>query len=257
MKYVLKAWLILFVFVAMVVSITACNIELKEMDGNEYFTSTEKERSVELVTEYFTQTLKDPNFVVTCINKDGEMQYTQKVKGTDSYTLYNNGLQVYAFKKDGYFYTAYISQQTDGEGVAREQHSYYCSDSTKKGYYSGSEFGTMEELYNSYYCAFMNDSTGAGVVKGLLEEDATFNCTTHLERISGFATSTLNFTYTSANTTVSITASAEENIVQNVRVSISDVNAEYNSDLSWTFAYGNASVSLPDVDAWDKEPNDQ
>ena len=60
MKKVITTWaIVLIVCMASAVFFTACNIELKPMDGNEYYTSTEKERSVELVNEFFEETLKN------------------------------------------------------------------------------------------------------------------------------------------------------------------------------------------------------
>ena len=96
----------------------------------------------------------------------------------------------------------------------------------------------------------MNNSIGAGVVDDLLEEGATFYCNTTVEWISGFATSSLDFTYTSEKYTVTISAVAEDNKVKSVRIVINDEGE--SSDLTWTIEYGNASFTLPDVDDWDK-----
>lgn len=250
MKKKIATWVIVpIVCIMSVVALTSCNIELKDMDGTEYFDTTEKEFSKELINEFFEEILKDPDFVVTCANKDGEQQYTETVKGTDAYTLGSDGSEAYAFKKDKFFYVATISRNTNGE-VKR---SYYCSDNTKSGYYESAEADAMETMYKNNHCSFMNDSTGVGIVNNLSEEGATFNCRKNVERISGFATSSLDFTYASADRTVTITASAEEERVKTLRIIIiDDAEGGHGSDLTWTFTYGGASVTIPDVDAWDK-----
>ena len=253
MKKLLASWaIVVIVCIASAATLAACNIELKEMDGNEYYASSEKERSVELVDLFFEETLKRTNFVVTCANKDGELQYTETVKGSDSFTLYKDGAQIYAFKKGGFFYTAFITQKTLDTNVVEERY-YYCSDSAKKGYYADNELGTMKEMYKKNHCIFMNSTDGVGIVNDLADEDATYNCMTSLERISGYATSSLDFTYTSANNAVTISASAEENVVKNLHIIIKDAEGKTLSDLIWTFAYGGAHITLPDVDAWDEE----
>ena len=250
-KVLVSGLIVLIVCIVSALSFGACGkIELTEMDGTEYYTSIEKGRSVELVDQYFEDILKDPDFVITCKNKEGEVQYTETVKGSDSYTFYPDGSQVYAFKKGGYFYAAFISKQADGQEPDR---AYYCSDSTKKGYFAGDASGTMEEMYKKNYCKFMNDESGTAIVDQLPEEGGEFHCTTRVERISGIATSTLEFTYESANRTVCLSASADEKKVEALHVEINDTSeGGRSSDLTWTFVYGGATVTLPDVDAWDK-----
>jgi len=238
-KFFATLVIVLIVCMASAIALTACKIELKDMDGEEYYTATEKERSVELVNEYFEEILKNPDFVVTCKDQEGNLQYTEKVKGTDSYILFKDGSEIYVFKKGNVSYVTMI-QQT-GDKV------YYCSDSSKKSYNAAAE-----EMYKSYHCSFMNAVSGMGVVKGLSEEKSEFFCSMNVERISGFATSTLDFTYTADKINVTITADAEEKNVQTARVVITDAAGGQSSDLTWSFAYSGATFTLPDVDSWDK-----
>ena len=187
------------VLIASVVSVfafTACNIKLTSMDGTAYYSGTEKARSVELVDEFFAETLNDPDLVVTCKDKDGVVQYTETVKGTSSCTLYQDGSKTYAFKKGDNFYVAEITPSENGE---RETCTYRCSDSTKRGYYAGAQGETMEELYKSNYCRFMSKNDGAGIVKDLSEEDGTFRCMNKVETLSGFSSASLEFTYNWSN----------------------------------------------------------
>lgn len=241
--------IVLIVCVMGVMAFTSCNIKLSDMDGTENYDSTEKARSVELVNDLFEEMLNDPDFVVTCTNKDNELQYTETVKGADCYTLDKDGAETYAFKKGKVFYVATISKNANGE----EQRAYYCSDSTKSSYYAGNEADAMEKMYKDNYCSFMNDLIGAGVVNDLSEEGATFHCIKHVERESGYATSSLDFTYVSEGCTVTITASAEEDLVKTLCVVITDATENgRSSDLTWTFTYGSASVTLPDLGNWNK-----
>ena len=238
--------IVLFVCVVSALIFSAC--QLSKMDGTEYFDYTTKEYSVEKIDDFFEETLKDPDFVVTCKNKDGEVQYTETVKGSDSLTVDKNGSKTYAFKKGEYFYLAFVTRQADNEGT-REAHSYYCSDSTKRGYFEDSESGTMEDIYKNYHCSFMRRGDGVGIVKDLAEEEgASFHCRGRIDTVSGSSTGMLEFGYTNADDTVTITASSEEDKVKTLRVVTSD-----GSDLTWTFVYGNATVELPDTDAWDGE----
>ncbi len=250
MKKKIVTWVIMPIVCLLSAAVfISCNIELKDMDGTEYYDTTEKEFCKEYIDEFFEEMLKNPDFVVTCANKDGEQQYTETVKGTDAYTLGSDGSEAYAFKKGKFFYVATISRNSNGE----EQRVYYCSDSTKTGYYEGAEADAMETMYKNNHCSFMNDTVGVGIVKGLSEEGATFNCKKNIERVNGFATSSLDFTYASADRMVTITASAEEERVKTLRIIIiDDAEGGHGSDLTWTFTYGGASVTIPDVDAWDK-----
>ena len=242
-KFLMTVAIVLFVCVASVFFLTACKIELQGMDGDEYFSSQEKDRSLELVNAFFEETLKDPDFVVTCKNKDGEVEYTETVKGTDSYTLDKDGTETYAFKKGEYFYWALVRPG---------QRDYYCSDSTKKGYYEGAVTGTMEDLYNYEHFPFMYGDHGIAILEGLPEEKATFDCSIHNQRISGFETGTMTLTYTSAEATISLTATSEESKVKSLRIAINAENSD-SSEYAWTFVYGGASVTLPDTDGWDRD----
>ena len=242
-KFLMTVAIVLFVCVASVFFLTACKINLEGMDGDEYFAAQEKSSSLELVNAFFEETLKDPDFVVTCKNKDGEVEYTETVKGTDSYTLDKDGTETYAFKKGEYFYWALVRPG---------QRDYYCSDSTKNGYRADSASFTMEDAYKSSYFPFMYGDHGVAILKGLPEENATFDCSIHNERISGFETGTLTLTYTSAEGTLNLTATSEESKVKSLCIAINAENSD-SSEYTWTFVYGGASVTVPDTDAWDRD----
>ena len=238
--------IVLLVCVASVFALSACDFELgHNMDGTDYGSSFEKDWSLELKSEFFEETLENPDFVVTCRNQSGEVRYTETVKGTSSYTLNKDGSEVYAFKKGSHFYVATVSPQ--GE------RSYSCSDSSKKGYYADSENGTMEDLYKRNYCSFMNKENGISAADDVPEKDENFRCFSTIEWRENVSSGSLEFTCTAEDRTFAITASRDRDVVQTLCVVITGADGETVSDLTWTFAHGGASVTLPDTDAWDRE----
>ena len=240
---------ILLVCVVSVFALSACKITLGEMDGDEYFSGTDKARCVELMNVFFEETLKAPDFVVTCKDKDGVVQYTETVKGTSSYTLLKNGSEEYAFKKGEHFYVAKIRYSQNSANETVENHHYYCSDSTKPGYCADAE-----DRYNLCFCLFMNKELGAGLIKELPEEDATFDGMHHIEWVSNYPTATFDFTYTTDQGTVTLTAASDGDKVTSVHLVIdAAAGDDSDTDLTWTFVHGGASVTPPDTDAWDRE----
>ena len=252
-KYITVLVAILLVCVISV-GFTACNVTLEEMDGDASYVGTDKDRSVELVDDFFEETLKNPDFVVTCKDKNGVVQYTETVNGTSSYTLFKNGFKDYAFKKGDHFYVAKIRFSQNEANETVETHYYYCSDSTKPGYCADTQGSTMEDMYNSCFCLFMDKELGAGLIKELPEEGATFHCRHHINTINNYQTASLEFTYTTDQGTVTLTASSEGDKVTSMHL-VTDAAAgdDSDSDLTWTFVYGAAAITLPDTDAWDRE----
>ena len=246
--------MVLLVCLVSVFALTACNLKFEEMDGSEYYDVTDKTGSVEQINDFFEETLNDPDFVVTCKDKDGAVQYTETVKGTSSYTVFKDGSKTYAFRKGDHYYVAQINPAKNAAQEPVETHTYYCSDSTKPGYYAATQGNTMEDMYKSNFCRFMSKYAGVDIVKELSEEDATFHCKTHIERISNYPTGSLEFTYTTDKGSLALTASSEGDKVNSLRLVISETDESgHAGDLTWTFVHGNAAITLPDTDAWDRE----
>ena len=112
----------------------------------------------------------------------------------------------------------------------------------------------MEDMYNSSFCLFMDKELGAGLIKELPEEGATFHCMHHINTLSNYHTATLDFTYTTEQGTVTLTASSDGDKVTSMHLVIDAVAGDdSDSDLTWTFVYGSATITLPDTDAWDRE----
>jgi len=241
---------ILLVCMVSIFALTACKITLGEMDGDEYFSGTDKARCVELMNDFFEETLKDPDFVVTCTNKDGVVQYTETVKGTSAYTLFKNGSKEYAFKKGGHFYVAMIHYSQNSANETVEDHHYYCSDSTKPGYCADTAGCTMEDRYNAYFYQFMDKN--AELIKKLPEEGATFHGMHHVNWVSNYPTATYEFTYATDQRTVRLTASSEGGKVSSIHLIDAVTGDDSDIDLTWTFVHWIASVTPPDTDAWDR-----
>ena len=254
MKKIITVLVGVLLVCVMSVQLAACNVTLEEMDGDAYFAGTDKQRCVELVDDFFAETLKNPDFVVTCKDKDGVAQYTETVNGTSSYTLFEDGSEDYAFKKGEHFYVAKVRSSLNAANESVETHYYYCSDSTKPGYLRDAQGSTMEDMYNSCFCLFMDKELGAGLIKELPEEGATFHCMHHINTLNNYHTATLDFTYTTEQGTVTLTASSDGDKVTSMHLVIDAVAGDdSDSDLTWTFVYGSATITLPDTDAWDRE----
>ena len=82
MKKRITTLFVVLLVCASVFALTACKVKFETMDGSEFFSADNKARSVELVSEFFEETLKDPDFVVMCKDKDGAVRYTETVKAT-------------------------------------------------------------------------------------------------------------------------------------------------------------------------------
>jgi len=222
-------------------------------DYTEEYSSDDKDGCVDLINNFFEETLKNPDFVVTNKTADGEVQFTETVKGTSSH-ISSEGFDIYAFKKGEFFYVAGIESSENDEGETEEYRYYWCSDSSKLGYYEDDEYGTMEDIYKSDYCHFMSKYNGVGIVSILPEEDSTFHCVSRGEKKDGKTTGSLEFEFTAESGSLKITADSKENLVQTIHIVINDnTHTTGSRDMTWTFAYGGASVEVPDTDAWDRE----
>ena len=259
-KTMMTMAIVFLVCVASIFALAACNFD--NLNYTEDYDSSDKEGSVELVNNFFAETLKDPDFVVTCKNKDGEVQFTENVKGTSSYSLSNDGSKLYAYKVGDFFYVANESQQVNDEGETETYHNYFCSDNTKQGFFHEYESTingekktvTMKDIYDGYYCQFKSALYGGiGILEYLTEKDGTFDCKSHAERTDGVTTGSLTLTYTTTSGTITIMITSENNLVKSYRVVTTGSNPTDNTEYTMTFEYGNASVTPPDTDKWDLE----
>lgn len=237
-------------------ALASCSLAevIENGDYTEEYSYDDKDGCVELINSFFEETLKAPDFVVTNKNGDGKVVSTENVKGTSSHLEYGDNYDLYAFKKGEFYYVVVVTMEENDEGELEEHDYYYCSDSSKLGYYEDSESGTMEEIYNGDYCYFMSKYNGVGIASVLPEEDSTFHCVSKGEKKNGVTTGSLEFVYTTTGGTLKITADSKENLVQSFRITTSDTtDPDASRELTWTFVYGGASVTPPDTDEWDRE----
>ena len=257
MKKALKTLsIVLLICMASVFVLASCGLQeaLENADYTEEYTADNRDGCAELINSFFEETMKDPDFVVTNKTDGDTVQYTETVKGTSSHTVYSDGAERFAYKKGEFFYIAAIDREEDDYGDFEETRYYYCSDSSKEGYLADDEYSTMEDMYKGNYCSFLGKYGGVGLVDSLPEEGNTFSCVSRGERKDGVTTGSLEFVFATESGTLKITADSKDNLVQTLRIVVADKSGlNASRDLTWTFAYGGASVTIPDTDAWDRE----
>ena len=91
--------LALFLCAVSVFLLSACRFDqiLENADYVEDSEAVNQKDSVELINAFFEETLKDPDFVVTCKNKDGEVQfviYPSYIDETDAQSNEIGGIMV-------------------------------------------------------------------------------------------------------------------------------------------------------------------
>ncbi len=238
-NYLTKGLSLIFTLV-LVLSLSACKWNMSE-DAN----ATGKEGSIALLNEFFATTLEDPNFVVT-YKSDDVAQYTENVLGKNSFVHNKNDDLTYAYIKDGFYYYVYTYKDiVDGEIVNGR---YYLTSDESKQYYS--EYA--EDYYNNQYCQFLSNIR---LMEMLKEEDGvTFSCDYHKEKEDEQSTSTVEFKYISEGGTITISATAKNDLVKTASMIVVDnTDPNGNRNLSLSFVYGNATIILPDTDAWAEE----
>ena len=243
-KTLMTMAIVLLVCVASVFALTACNFEI-ESEGNWDISADTKADSIEVLTGFFEDTLKDPNVVVT-YKVGNEVYFTENVKGTDSYYVTKDGSKVYAYKKGDFYYQA-VDGQTEVDDAIVINRYYYTTDSANVAHYDKD----TKTYYDNNYCFFMSDIKAMNLIP---EEGGTFTASNKGEEKNDESSATLNFDYSSNDGTLKITATAENGLVKSVSiVTTNPAHPEYNRNITMTFAYGSAVVTLPDTDAWDRE----
>jgi len=202
----------------------------KTKDSTETVSADTKDESMKMLLGYFDKLFENPDVVITH-ESEGEIFYTQHIKGTDSYIEYNWGTKTYAFKQDD----AYIyATETDDARIM------FTTDESKS-YYSD----TAKDFYDMTYEYFFINFSGLSYL------DGTFSSTLVSETKDGKQTSKLTFKLVYEEGTLDITAEAADGLVSVVNYKFeSSESSENNQDLTWKFAYGVANVSYPDIDAW-------
>ena len=246
-----RIWFVLSVVLLLcavsVFAFAACDdLKTEKVNLKDDNSASSVEGSVALIDAFFAETLKDPDFVVTCTDAEGDVQFVETVKGTDSYTLSQSGAKTYAYVKEGVYYWVAISPDVAEDGSKTDRRDYYCSDETKDYY-----LASIKSAYDNSYCQFFGCFKLFNVFP---EENATIGCKIAPKTEEGVATSTLTLDYAAPGITFKVTALSKENAVQSVHIELTnDRDSSLDRDLTLTFVYGSASIDLPDVDAWERE----
>lgn len=204
----------------MVFSLTACTITVGgENESTFELTADGKEDSLQLLTEFFADTYASDNLVVT--TKSGDtVTSTESIVGDSGCVVFAaSGVTAYSFKQDG----AFIGASDEGES---------------KTYRKGE--GAYSAYYRFYYATIR--------LLDAADESGTFSCVTKTEEKetadSKTSTAELTFEMTGESGTVKITATAKDGLVQSATITTD------GGTVTQTYAYGSASVTLPDLTDW-------
>lgn len=227
----------LLVFLASAVALTACNIQT---ESSWDMTADDKEGSVEIITAFFEDTLKQSDMVIT-IKNESEVQVTENVKGTSSCYVLKDGTKTTSYIKDEYYYFVIESEETN---------TYFTTDLTKRGYDANAKsYYDMNRFY------FMSN---VKIVEMLSDNSGTFACASHGEEKDGETSSTLTCDFSSENGSFKITATAKDGLVQTFNIiKNSLIETEPSANITGIIVYSGASVTLPDTDAWDREQEEE
>ncbi|MBO4429693.1 MAG: hypothetical protein J5832_07030 [Clostridia bacterium] len=243
MKRTAALLLALVICFGSVFALASCDFNI-ESESNWDVEADTKADSVELVNGFFEETLKDPNLVVT-YKSGNDVLYTENVKGTDGYYVSKDGTKVYSFKKGDFYYQA-VDGKTEVDDVVVVNRYYYTTDSSSAHYDEDAK-----TYYDNNYCFFMGDIRFLSLIP---EDGGTFTASNKGEEKNGESSAALTFDYSNGESSMKITAKAENNLVKSVSiVTHYTVNPQVDRNITMTFTYGNASVEYPDTDAWDRE----
>ncbi|MBP5193541.1 MAG: hypothetical protein J6126_02285 [Clostridia bacterium] len=217
----------LFVIAVLVCALSVFALSAYTFGGNGEVKAEGKADSIELLYDFLDVFDEDADLVVTYKSGD-EVQFVASVKGTTANVIAKDGTILYAFIKDGEYYYALES----------EDYRYYEAD---------------KELYDAYYRYFLNE---IAVIDLLPEDGGTFTCSTATKEkeTDGVteSTATLKFKFDSEYGEIEINASEVNGKLQEIVLEIKDKSEPENDrNFTYTFEYGNAEVTVPDVDAWE------
>ena len=218
----------LVVCIATVFSLASCTIE---GEGTTTINADNKKDSLELLNSFFDTTIENGNFKVTT-KADGRVISVESIDGEKTHTDFKTtGAQTYAFKQ--------------GE-------TYYMATATEDGGY----YMTGKEYYDQYHYNFKNSFAMLDMIPEEGEDAGTFTCVSEIkskDKISESeaqtdSTATLTFEVTGEGGSITIVATAENDLVKTVTVTRKEQETEFVSEM--TFEYGNVSVTVPDITEW-------
>ena len=216
------------VCVISILALSACDITLS---GTETWDNSadDREGTVALFEEFFEDTFKNSNQVVTAKSADEEI-FVETIDGASDYLVYTNGVKTYAFVDGNDYYYAMCSEDSN---------TYW-----------------VDETYYGYgYCVFRNY---LGIFEALPDdEDLTYSCNVKGEGTLGendknTSTSTLTMEIKNGEAgSITITANAKNNLVESCTYTHTEEGE--TQIITFDFAYGSASVTIPDITDWEKQ----
>lgn len=218
---------------ATAVSFSACGLfdGPIESEGTVEASADGKEDCTQLLNDFFAETLKQTNMVVTT-KGNGEVQTTESIDGEKGKVeMAATGATVYTFLDGGEYYYGFLS------------------DDGSKYLQSG------KELYDQYHPYFM--STFA-IFDMIPADEATFAANyviNEKETIDGenstySSTGEMNFEITAEGGKLTVTAEAKDGLVQKYTV-VNDTKGEETRTSESTFVYGTASFTVPEKSAFE------
>ena len=218
-----KTAILILALLLCVATFASCGIlDNIEITGTSEIKADSKEDSLSLLNSYFEDSLKDANVVVTA-KGNGEVIYVESLLGNKSFLDYQStGTKMYCF--------------VDGEKYI------VATESEESGFYT-----TDKETYDNNHPYFMSNIK---ILEMVPEEDATFTCTVKTEEKNKESSSTLTFEVAANGASIKITATAKNGMVQTVTFTNADATSGTPRTTELAFAYGSASVTLPDISEW-------
>ena len=217
-----KTLLAISLALVMIFSFCACSFELGGEETWEY-TADDKEGTVQLFNDFFEETFKNTNQIVTA-KSNGQDYFVETIDGTSDYAVYSTtGAETWSFIKDGEYIYAMTGEDSSYYMVSEEYYGY--------GYFT---YKRSIDLFDM-----------------LPEEGLTYSCESKGSAKDGNSTSTLTFEIKSDEGSITINASAKDGLVETVNISSTQEGTTVNTTM--TIVYGSASVTVPDISGWSKE----
>ena len=184
-----------------------------------------KDGCIEVINEFLAESLQDINLVAE-YKSSGEVQYREHVVGTTGNVFYANNSVDYTFIKDGKYYYAH-------------------EDEDNRYFVTGEE---GKEYYDSSYCTFLGN---VRILSMIPENAGVLSCEVHIVTKNGQSTGSLTFSLTATGGVISATASAVNGKVTSIHFTQTMYDRpSQNQDILITLTYGQAQVTIPDVDTW-------
>ena len=222
------AILLAAMFVLSAFSLCACGAPADNAKNEETKTwentAKDKDEVTELFDKFTEGTYKNTNQIVTA-KSGGEEIFTETIDGDKDFISYKNGSQTYSFVDGDDKVYAMVDE---GSGIYWVDETYY-----NYGYFA----------YKTYIELFKNLTD---------EEGVTFDCKVSGESKGDEKTETITLDVKNGDEgSMTVNATAKNGLIE--KYSISIIEEDSTRDMEFTFAYGSASVTIPDTSEWSEQ----